>query len=254
VDLTDIVKHFKTQKHNNKEKNIFKCVCCKEYKYKKSFNKHKSSCKFLEIENKTNNKTNHKTSKLNTKHVFPIDIPEDVLGQLGLKVQHSLRAFTAKDRKAIRLTAQNYPITEFYNTAEILTTLGIGEALVSALDEKGRPTPLAATMMRAPMSRMDILSEQELKDLIANSQLISKYNKNIDRESAYEMLNEKIEVATKEEAKQKAEAEKAEVKRKSSSSKSRTSRSNRRQNPLLKVITSPTVIRSVLGILTKMLK
>ncbi|MDC1506105.1 DUF853 domain-containing protein, partial [Winogradskyella sp.] len=91
----------------------------------------------------------------------PTDVPEAVLGQLGLKVQHALRAFTAKDRKAIKLTAQNYPDTDYYDTAEVLTSLGIGEALVSALDEKGKPTPLAATMMRAPMSRMDILTKAE---------------------------------------------------------------------------------------------
>lgn len=185
----------------------------------------------------------------------PTDIPEEVLGQLGLKVQHALRAFTAKDRKAIKLTAQNYPVTEYYDTADTLTSLGIGEALVSALDEKGRPTPLAATMMRAPMSRMDILSEEELKDLISNSNLAPKYNIDLERESAYEMLNEKIEEAAKEEAKRKAAEEKEELKRKSSSSRRRSSsRRSTRQNPLLKVITSPTVIRSVLGILTKMIK
>ena len=89
----------------------------------------------------------------------PTDVPEGVLGQLGLKIQHALRAFTAKDRKAIKLTAQNYPDTDYYDTAEVLTALGTGEALVSALNEKGRPTPLAATMMRAPMSRMDILTD-----------------------------------------------------------------------------------------------
>lgn len=183
----------------------------------------------------------------------PTDIPEEVLGQLGLKVQHALRAFTAKDRKAIKLTAQNYPVTEYYDTAETLTSLGIGEALVSALDEKGRPTPLAATMMRAPMSRMDILSPQELKDLISKSKLVSKYNEDIDRESAYEILNKKIEQAAKEETKRKAAEEKEEVKRKSSTSRSSSSRS-KRQNPLMKVITSPTVIRSVLGILTKLIK
>lgn len=182
----------------------------------------------------------------------PTDIPEEVLGQLGLKVQHALRAFTAKDRKAIKLTAQNYPVTEYYDTAETLTSLGIGEALVSALDEKGRPSPLAATMMRAPMSRMDILSPQELKDLISKSKLVSKYNEDIDRESAYEILNKKIELAAKEETKRKAAEEKEEVKRKSSTSSS-SSRS-KRQNPLMKVITSPTVIRSVLGILTKLIK
>lgn len=185
----------------------------------------------------------------------PTDVPEAVLGQLGLKVQHALRAFTAKDRKAIKLTAQNYPDTEYYDTAEVLTSLGIGEALVSALDEKGKPTPLAATMMRAPMSRMDILTESELASLLAQSQLARKYNKEVDRESAYEMLNEKIKQAEAEEAKRKAEAEKealknAERNRKTSPSRRRSNR----QNPIVKVLSSPTVIRSVLGILTKILK
>lgn len=185
----------------------------------------------------------------------PTDVPEAVLGQLGLKVQHALRAFTAKDRKAIKLTAQNYPDTEFYDTADVLTSLGIGEALVSALDEKGKPTPLAATMMRAPMSRMDILSDTELSDLLGRSKLAKKYNQDIDRDSAYEMLNKKIEVAEAEDAKEKArlekeKLEKAERKQRTSRSRSRSTR----QNPIVKVLTSPTVIRSVLGILTKLFK
>jgi hypothetical protein len=121
----------------------------------------------------------------------PTDIPDGVLSQLGLKIQHALRAFTAKDRKAIKLTAENYPISDYYKTDEVLTSLGIGEALVSVLSEKGTPTPLAATMMRAPMSRMDVLSENELADLTNNSKLIDKYNEEIDRESAYELLVKK---------------------------------------------------------------
>ena len=185
----------------------------------------------------------------------PTDVPEAVLGQLGLKVQHALRAFTAKDRKAIKLTAQNYPDTEYYDTAEVLTSLGIGEALVSALDEKGKPTPLAATMMRAPMSRMDILSESELSGLLAQSKLAKKYNEEIDRESAYEMLHKKIEQAEAEEAKQKAKEEKEALKRAESKRKTTTSRRrSTRQNPIVKVLTSATVIRGVLGILSKMIK
>ncbi|MFT5847934.1 MAG: DNA helicase HerA-like ATPase [Psychroserpens sp.] len=185
----------------------------------------------------------------------PTDVPEAVLGQLGLKVQHALRAFTAKDRKAIKLTAQNYPDTDFYDTAEVLTSLGIGEALVSALDEKGKPTPLAATMMRAPMSRMDILTDLELSGLLGKSKLAKKYNQDIDRDSAYEMLNKKIEAAEAEDAKEKArlekeKLEKAERKQRTSRSRSRSTR----QNPIVKVLTSPTVIRSVLGILTKLFK
>ncbi|WP_179345501.1 helicase HerA-like domain-containing protein [Winogradskyella ursingii] len=185
----------------------------------------------------------------------PTDVPEAVLGQLGLKVQHALRAFTAKDRKAIKLTAQNYPDTDYYDTAEVLTSLGIGEALVSALDEKGKPTPLAATMMRAPMSRMDILSEAELASLLAQSKLAKKYNEEIDRESAYEMLNKKIEQAEAEEAKQKAKEEKEKLKRAESKRRSTsTRRRSTRQNPIVKVLTSATVIRGVLGILSKMIK
>lgn len=185
----------------------------------------------------------------------PTDVPEEVLGQLGLKVQHALRAFTAKDRKAIKLTAENYPDTDYYDTAEVLTSLGIGEALVSALNEKGKPTPLAATMMRAPMSRMDILTTSELSGLLAQSELTKKYNQEIDRESAYELLNKKIEQAEAEEAKQKAEKEKEALKKAESKKRSRTTkRRSTRQNPIVKVLSSPTVIRSVLGILTKMLK
>jgi DNA helicase HerA-like ATPase len=186
----------------------------------------------------------------------PTDVPEAVLGQLGLKVQHALRAFTAKDRKAIKLTAQNYPDSDYYNTTEVLTSLGIGEALVSALDEKGRPTPLAATMMRAPMSRMDVLTEVELSALLSKSKLVKKYNENIDRESAYELLNEKIKQAEAEEAKEKAKKEKEALKKAESKRKTSTSRQRKssRMNPIVKVLTSATFIRSVFGILTKVMK
>lgn len=183
----------------------------------------------------------------------PTDVPEAVLSQLGLKVQHALRAFTAKDRKAIKLTAQNYPDTEYYDTAEVLTSLGTGEALVSALNEKGRPTPLAATMMRAPMSRMDVLTDSELSNLLSSSKMVKKYNETIDRESAYEILNEKIERAEAEEAKEKARKEKEALKKAKSKRRTSSTRSNR-MNPIVKVLTSATFIRSVFGILTKVMK
>jgi len=162
----------------------------------------------------------------------PTDVPDGVLGQLGLKIQHALRAFTAKDRKAIKLTAQNYPISEYYDTAEVLTSLGIGEALVSVLNEKGIPTPLAQTMLRAPMSRMDVLTKPELNEIIDNSDLAKKYNEEIDRESAYEILKK--------------------LNKKSSSR--RSSSSNTAQKAILKVLTSATFIRGALGILNKMLR
>ena len=176
----------------------------------------------------------------------PTDVPDAVLSQLGLKVQHALRAFTAKDRKAIKLTAENYPDSEFYDTKEVLTSLGIGEALISALDEKGRPTPLAATLLRAPMSRMDVLTAKELKEVIDSSKLVEKYNEVIDRESAYEMLNGKIEKAEKEAEKEKAKP--------AAKSRKTSSRKSTRQNPVVKVLTSATFIRGVLGILKKVLR
>lgn len=125
----------------------------------------------------------------------PTDIPYSVLSQLGLKVQHALRAFTAKDRKMIKLTAENYPLSDYYNTDEMLTSLGIGEAAITALNEKGIPTPLAATLLCAPKSRMDILTDQEIEEIVLNSKLVPIYNQSIDRNSAYEMLTEKLNFA-----------------------------------------------------------
>ncbi|HLT93242.1 MAG TPA: helicase HerA-like domain-containing protein [Membranihabitans sp.] len=128
----------------------------------------------------------------------PVDVPESILGQLGMKVQHALRAFTAKDRKAIRLAAQNFPESEFYDVAELLTNLGTGEALVTVLRENGRPSPLVQTMMRAPESRMDILEDPELQAIVNNSRMVLKYEKDLDRESAYEILSQKMEIAARE--------------------------------------------------------
>lgn len=122
----------------------------------------------------------------------PADVPDSVLAQLGLKIQHSLRAFTAKDRKAIKLAAENYPITQYYQTEDLLISLGTGEAIVSVLNEKGIPTPLAHTLVRAPESRMDVLTPTEIDDIIGRSALARKYNQVVDRESAHEILSGKI--------------------------------------------------------------
>jgi DNA helicase HerA-like ATPase len=125
----------------------------------------------------------------------PMDIPASVLSQLGLKVQHALRAFTANDRKAIKQAAENYPETKFYDIDELLTQLGIGEAFVTMLNEKGIPTPLVHAMLAPPKSRMDILTETEVQNLVMSSKLASKYNQPIDSESAHEMLSAKIAAA-----------------------------------------------------------
>lgn len=121
----------------------------------------------------------------------PDDVPAAVLSQLGLKLQHALRAFTARDRKAITKSAENFPDSDFYQTDRLLTDLGIGEALISALDEKGRPTPLVRTMMRAPASRMGVLEPAKIKSLVAGSTLAPKYAEKIERDSAYDLLSKK---------------------------------------------------------------
>ena len=125
----------------------------------------------------------------------PGDVPASVLSQLGMKVQHALRAFTAADRKTIKQAAENYPETDFYQTDELLTQLGIGEALVTLLNEKGIPTPLVHAMMAPPRSRMDVLSDAEVANIVRQSKLVQKYNEVVDTESAHEILTQKLEVA-----------------------------------------------------------
>lgn len=174
----------------------------------------------------------------------PMDIPKGVLAQLGLKIQHALRAFTANDRQAINQTANNYPSSDYYKTDEVLTSLGIGEALVTALNEKGIPTPLAATMLRAPMSRMDILNSSEIEEINTKSKLVKKYSEEIDRESAYEILNKKIEDA----------AIYANKQQEVPANSNEPSTASVIGKSVVKVVTSASFIRGAFGILMKMLK
>lgn len=126
---------------------------------------------------------------------IPGDVPENVLSQLGLKIQHALRGFTAKDRKEITKAVENYPITEYYKADELIQNLGIGEAFITALDEKGIPTPLVQTYLLSPESRMDVLSEAEVTELTSNSVLVAKYETTVNKDSAYEMLVSRMEQA-----------------------------------------------------------
>lgn len=158
----------------------------------------------------------------------PADVPDSVLGQLGLKVQHALRAFTAKDRKAIKLAAQNYPLSDYYDVEELLTSLGIGEAFMTGLDEKGIPTPLAHTYLRAPMSRMDVLSQAEIDAIISKSALTAKYSEDIDRESAYEILSKKMEAMQAEAEAEEMRIQDEKERAKEAKSRSRSSSSSRK--------------------------
>ena len=173
----------------------------------------------------------------------PMDVPASVLSQLGLKVQHALRAFTAADRKVIKQTAENYPETDFYKTEDLITQLGIGEALITMLNEKGIPTPLVHCMLRAPNSRMDILTEAEIDALVDKSKIAARYNKVVDSESAYEILNEKLKEAT-----EKKEVLKEEKEEKKTASKEKSVF----DNPTVKQVgrTAASIItRSLLGVL-----
>ena len=174
----------------------------------------------------------------------PVDIPPAVLSQLGLKIQHALRAFTANDRKAIKLASENYPETDFYDVDELLTQLGIGEALVTALNEKGIPTPLVHTMLRPPQSRMDILSDTEVQNMVMTSKLVAKYNHEIDSESAHEILSAKMDQA--------AELSKAQAEEKKQSKTKPAQEKSILDNPLVRSAgrTAATMItRSLLGVL-----
>lgn len=133
----------------------------------------------------------------------PKDVPENILSQLGLKIQHSLRAFTANDRKAIELTAKNFPSSEYYKTDELLTALGIGQALLTAIDEKGVPTPLVQCMVRPPVSRMGILDAVEEDMVLSRSPLYPKYQVRLERDSAKEFF-ERQAVASDSQALEKA--------------------------------------------------
>jgi uncharacterized protein len=173
----------------------------------------------------------------------PTDIPANILAQLGFKIQHALRAFTANDRKAIKQTAENYPETTFYKTDELLTQLGIGEALVTFLNEKGNPTALVHCMMCPPQSRMDVLTNDELKQKISSSKLAKKYNKEIDNESAYEILSKKLEAKIQEIEKE-AEVKKEEKE----SANTKSTIQNIVNNPLVKTIAKE-LTRGLLGAL-----
>jgi DNA helicase HerA-like ATPase len=122
----------------------------------------------------------------------PTDVPSSVLSQLGNRIQHALRAFTPDDADALRKTARTFPMTEHYDIERTITSLGIGEALVTVLSPKGVPTPLAATRLIPPDSRMAPLTPPELAQVVAGSQLQARYGTAIDRESAHEIITARL--------------------------------------------------------------
>jgi DNA helicase HerA-like ATPase len=124
----------------------------------------------------------------------PKDVPADVLAQLGNRVQHALRAFTPADSKALKATASTFPHSA-YDLEEVLTQVGIGEAVITVLSDRGAPTPVAWTKLRAPQSRMAPADPSVLADLVQRSALRGRYAEVVDRESAYERLAARLRTA-----------------------------------------------------------
>lgn len=159
----------------------------------------------------------------------PLDVPEDVLGQLGMKVQHALRAFTPKDQKTIKAVANSFVANPAFKTAEAVTEMGIGEALVSVLAEDGRPLPVAKTLICPPESQIGPISKEALDAIIQRSPMQGRYEQALDRESAYEMLKERADAAQVQEEKQQAELEAAKRRQQEERTQRRKTGSSRRR-------------------------
>ena len=160
----------------------------------------------------------------------PMDIPEDVLGQLGMKIQHALRAFTPKDKKTVKAAAASFRQNPDINTEQLITELGVGEALVSVLDNDGRPTPVEHVYIKPPESRVGPLTDDERSEYLSRSPYKGRYDAVVDRESAYEMLKQKAE----QQARLAAEAADQKAGKKASNG----SRRSRRQSPVEAMVTS----------------
>ncbi len=138
----------------------------------------------------------------------PADVPEDILGQLGNRIQHALRAFTARDRRSLKLAAETYRDNDRFDTEEAIRTVGIGEAVTSMLEKKGIPGIVERTLVRPPSSQLGPISAAERRAVMANSHIAGKYEAKLDRNSAFEMLQKRAEEAAKEaEAAERAEEE-----------------------------------------------
>ena len=169
----------------------------------------------------------------------PSDLPDSVLGQIGNRVQHALRAYTPKDQKALRAAAQSFRVNKAFDTEEALQALGVGEALVSVLDEKGIPTIVQKAGVLPPRSSMNAVTEDAIRENIDSNPLKQKYARLKDRESAYEILQEQAEEAREEaEREAKRAAKEAEKKAAAKKTTSRSSSSRKSKSAFDKVVSS----------------
>ncbi len=185
----------------------------------------------------------------------PLDVPDEVLGQLGNRVQHALRAFTPRDQKNVRAAADTFRPNPSFNTLEVITQLGVGEALVSTLGNKGIPGIVQRTLIRPPSSRMGTITEPERKSVVSQSPVFGRYEKTVDRISAHELLSERAQKKQREEARAREEEREAKENRRAYS---RTSNRSTVMEDMLKSaarsIGSGVGRRLVRGILGSLLK
>jgi DNA helicase HerA-like ATPase len=146
----------------------------------------------------------------------PLDIPNDILGQLGMRVQHALRAFTPKDKKAVKTVAETFRQNPDLDTETVISELGTGEALVSVLDLEGSPTPVEQILIRPPESRIGPLTATERSETFGRSPLKGRYDEMVDRESAFELLKKKVAEEARQEEAERARKEREKEEKKSS--------------------------------------
>ena len=173
----------------------------------------------------------------------PLDIPSDILGQLGARIQHALRAFTPKDKQAVRTVAQTFRENPNLDTEKVITELGTGEALVSVLAEDGSPTPVERILICPPQSRIGPLTDAERTEVFARSPLKGRYDTLIDRESAFELLKKRAEEIARVDLAEKAQAEQEKMARKEESQGNMWTGNSRRQGVGEAIVKS--VVRSV---------
>jgi DNA helicase HerA-like ATPase len=176
----------------------------------------------------------------------PLDVPDSVLSQLGNRVQHALRAFTPRDQKAVRTAADTFRPNPAFNAAEVITNLGVGEALVSTLEGKGAPCFVQKTLIRPPLSRLGPATEAERAAVISSSPVAAQYSREIDRESAYEILGKRAAIAAEEAEKEEARilAEKEAAKKEKEQAKLEKERARVERTPTRRRSTRETPIEA----------
>jgi DNA helicase HerA-like ATPase len=191
-----------------------------------------------------------------------MDLPQDVLGQLGNRVQHALRAYTPAEQKRVKAAAQTFRANPAFDTEKVITELGTGEALVSCLGADGSPSVVERAYILPPQSQFGTIDDNLRSQIISSSAMKGKYDKEIDRESAYELLEAKVkqEQAAEEEEKKWMERQK-QLKREEKEKKASTGRRYNRKSPLEKVTNTAmntigrelgkSLIRGILGSLKK---